>query len=75
MPRNAFLLFSFFMGFVPCGLDACGNVLGVVFFRASDSAVQFYRLLINIGYFCCRVVAGLGRMSSRPFLRAIRIPC
>jgi small-conductance mechanosensitive channel len=50
-------------------------VLGVTFFPPlEDSAVQFTVTLINIGYFCCRVVAGLWRMILSPFLAQYRIP-
>ena len=39
-----------------------------------DTAIQFTVTLINIGYFVCRVAAGLWRMILSPFLSQYRIP-
>jgi small-conductance mechanosensitive channel len=74
--KMPFLLFRFFMGLCAMLVSMLvAYVLGVVFFPPlTDSAVQFTVTLINIGYFCCRVVAGLWRMILSPFLAQYRIP-
>ena len=74
--KMPFLLFRFFMGLCAMLVSMLvAYVLGVVFFPPlTDNAVQFTVTLINIGYFCCRVVAGLWRMILSPFLAQYRIP-
>ncbi|APE45509.1 mechanosensitive ion channel protein MscS [Sulfitobacter alexandrii] len=50
-------------------------ILGfLIFGTLEDTAMQFTVSLINIGYFACRVVAGLWRMILSPFLSQYRIP-
>jgi len=74
--KMPFLVFRFFMGLIGILVSmAVAYVLGAVFLPPlQDSAAQFTVTLINIGYFCCRVTAGLWRMILSPFLSQYRIP-
>ncbi len=74
--KMPFLMFRFVMGLAAMLFSmAVAYVLGVIFFPPiTDSAVQFTVTLINVGYFCCRFVAGLWRMILSPFLAQYRIP-
>ncbi|MEQ6204355.1 mechanosensitive ion channel family protein [Sulfitobacter sp. HNIBRBA2951] len=74
--KMPFLVFRFFMGLIGILTSmAVAYVLGVVFFQPlEDSAAQFTVTLINIGYFCCRLAAGVWRMILSPFLSQYRIP-
>ena len=74
--KMPFLVFRFFMGLIGILVSmAVAYVLGAVFLPPlEDSAAQFTVTLINIGYFCCRVTAGLWRMILSPFLTQYRIP-
>ena len=74
--KMPFLVFRFFMGLIGILVSmAVAYVLGAAFLPPlEDSAAQFTVTLINIGYFCCRVTAGLWRMILSPFLSQYRIP-
>ncbi|WP_299028153.1 mechanosensitive ion channel family protein [uncultured Sulfitobacter sp.] len=74
--KMPFLVFRFAVGVVGILVSmAVAYIIGVAFFPPlDDSAVQFTVTLINIGYFCCRFVAGLWRMILSPFLSQYRIP-
>ncbi|KEJ89695.1 mechanosensitive ion channel family protein [Sulfitobacter donghicola] len=74
--KMPFLVFRFLMGVIGilCSM-AVAYVLGAVLFPPiDDSAIQFTLTLINIGYFSCRVMAGLWRMILSPYLSQYRIP-
>ncbi|MGJ8555448.1 MAG: mechanosensitive ion channel family protein, partial [Sulfitobacter geojensis] len=54
---------------------AVAYVIGaIVFGTLEDTAIQFTVTLINVGYFTCRLVAGLWRMILSPYLSQYRIP-
>ncbi len=74
--KMPFLVFRFVVGVLGILVSmAVAYVLGVLLFPPlEDSAVQFTVTLINVGYFCCRFVAGLWRMILSPFLSQYRIP-
>ncbi len=71
-----FLLFRFFMGVVGTLVSiAVAYILGsLIFGQLTDPSLQFTATLINIGYFSCRVVAGIWRMILSPYLPQYRIP-
>ncbi|MCX7567293.1 mechanosensitive ion channel family protein [Sulfitobacter sp. F26169L] len=71
-----FLVFRFYIGVVGILISmAVAYVIGVVFFPPlDDTAIQFTVTLINIGYFCCRVVVELWRMILSPSLTQYRVP-
>jgi small-conductance mechanosensitive channel len=71
-----FLVFRFFMGVIGILVSmAVAYLLGwIIFGGLEDSAMQFTVTLINIGYFVCRVFAGLSRMILSPFLAQYRVP-
>jgi moderate conductance mechanosensitive channel len=74
--KMPFLVYRFGMGVIGILVSmAAAYVLGFVLFgRLEDTAMQFTVTLVNIGYFCCRFVAGLWRMILSPFLPQYRIP-
>ncbi len=74
--KMPFLVFRFFMGVIGILVSmAVAYLLGwIIFGGLEDSAMQFTVTLINIGYFVCRVFAGLSRMILSPFLAQYRIP-
>ena len=74
--KMPFLVFRFFMGIIGVLVSMLvAYVLGALLFGPlEDTAIQFTATLINIGYFVCRVAAGLWRMILSPFLMQYRIP-
>jgi small-conductance mechanosensitive channel len=74
--KMPFLVFRFFMGVIGILVSmAVAYLLGwIIFGGLEDSAMQFTVTLINIGYFVCRVFAGLSRMILSPFLAQYRVP-
>jgi small-conductance mechanosensitive channel len=74
--KMPFLVFRFFMGVIGILVSmAVAYVLGAVLFGSlEDTAMQFTVTLINLGYFVCRLLAGLWRMILSPFLSQYRIP-
>jgi small-conductance mechanosensitive channel len=74
--KMPFLVFRFIMGVGGILVSmTVAYVLGVLIFGTiEDSAVQFTATLINIGYFACRFVSGLWRMTLSPYLSQYRIP-
>lgn len=74
--KMPFLVFRFFMGVVGILVSmAVAYALGAVIFGPlEDTAMQFTATLINVGYFVCRLAAGLWRMILSPFLSQYRIP-
>jgi len=74
--KMPFLVFRFFMGIIGVLVSMLvAYVLGALLFGPlEDTAIQFTATLINIGYFVCRVAAGLWRMILSPFLTQYRIP-
>ncbi|MEQ6249927.1 mechanosensitive ion channel family protein [Sulfitobacter sp. HNIBRBA3233] len=74
--KMPFLVFRFGMGVLGILVSmTVAYVLGALIFGPiEDSAVQFTVTLINLGYFCCRFVAGLWRMILSPYLEQYRIP-
>lgn len=74
--KMPFLVFRFFMGIIGVLVSmVVAYILGTLLFGPlEDTAIQFTVTLINIGYFVCRVAAGLWRMILSPFLSQYRIP-
>ncbi len=74
--KMPFLAFRFAMGVIGTIVSMIvAYVLGILIFgQLEDSAMQFTVSLINIGYFLCRVVAGIWRMILSPYLPQYRIP-
>ncbi|MCF7747041.1 mechanosensitive ion channel [Sulfitobacter sp. M39] len=74
--KMPFLVFRFFMGIIGVLVSmVVAYILGTLLFGPlKDTAIQFTVTLINIGYFVCRVAAGLWRMILSPFLSQYRIP-
>ncbi len=74
--KMPFLVFRFFMGVVGILVSmTVAYALGAVIFGPlEDTAMQFTATLINVGYFVCRLAAGLWRMILSPFLSQYRIP-
>ncbi len=74
--KMPFLVLRFFMGILGILVSmSVAYVLGLAIFGAlEDTAMQFTVTLINIGYFVCRLAAGLWRMILSPFLTQYRIP-
>ncbi|MBD3664577.1 mechanosensitive ion channel family protein [Sulfitobacter sp. TSTF-M16] len=74
--KMPFLVFRFVTGVVGILVSmVVAYALGfIIFGPLTDTAIQFTATLINIGYFCCRFVAGLWRMILSPFLEQYRIP-
>ena len=74
--KMPFLVFRFFMGVGGILFSmAVAYVVGYAIFGSiEDTAMQFTVTLINIGYFCCRFVAGRWRMILSPYLSQYRIP-
>ena len=74
--KMPFLVFRFVMGVIGIIISmAVAYVIGTLFFPPlEDSALQFTVVLINIGYFACRTVAGIWRMILSPYLPQYRIP-
>ena len=74
--KMPFLVFRFVMGVIGILVSmAVAYLLGwIIFGGLEDSAMQFTVTLINIGYFVCRVFAGLSRMILSPFLAQYRVP-
>jgi len=74
--KMPFLVFRFFMGIIGVLVSmVVAYILGALLFGPlEDTAIQFTVTLINIGYFVCRVAAGLWRMILSPFLSQYRIP-
>ncbi len=74
--KMPFLIFRFVMGVIGILVSmAVAYVIGfAVFGSLSDTAMQFTVTLINVGYFACRLVAGLWRMILSPFLDQYRLP-
>jgi len=74
--KMPFLVFRFFMGVLGILVSMLVSyILGsIIFGTLDDTAMQFTVTLINIGYFSCRVAAGLWRMILSPYLPQYRIP-
>lgn len=74
--KMPFLVFRFFTGVAGILVSmAVAYVIGALLFPPlDDTAMQFTVTLINVGYFVCRLVAGLWRMILSPFLSQYRIP-
>jgi len=74
--KMPFLVLRFFMGIIGVLVSmVVAYILGTLLFGPlEDTAIQFTVTLINIGYFVCRVAAGLWRMILSPFLSQYRIP-
>ncbi|QFT58801.1 Moderate conductance mechanosensitive channel YbiO precursor [Sulfitobacter sp. THAF37] len=74
--KMPFLVMRFAVGVVGILVSMLvAYVLGfIIFGTQDDTAVQFTVALINIGYFMCRLVAGIWRMILSPFLSQYRIP-
>ena len=74
--KMPFLVFRFFMGVLGILVSiAVAYALGTLLFGTlEDTAMQFTVTLINLGYFICRLAAGLWRMILSPFLSQYRIP-
>ncbi|MGJ8629401.1 MAG: mechanosensitive ion channel family protein [Sulfitobacter sp.] len=74
--KMPFLIFRFVAGVGGILVSmAVAYVIGFAIFGSlQDTAMQFTVTLINIGYFACRLVAGLWRMILSPFLSQYRIP-
>ena len=74
--KMPFLVFRFFMGEIGILVSmAVAYVLGFLIFDAiEDETTRFTVVLINIGYFAVRTVAGIWRMILSPYLPQYRIP-
>lgn len=74
--KMPFLVFRFVMGVggILVSMLVAFILGGLVFGGAGYKSMQFTVTLINIGYFACRIVAGLWRMILSPYLTQYRIP-
>ncbi len=74
--KMPFLVMRFAVGVVGILVSMLvAYILGfTIFGTLEDTAIQFTVSLINIGYFACRLVAGIWRMILSPFLSQYRIP-
>ena len=74
--KMPFLVYRFCLGVVGILVSmTVAYILGTLLFGTlEDTAMQFTVVLINVGYFACRFVAGLWRMILSPFLSQYRIP-
>jgi len=74
--KMPFLVFRFFMAVIGILISiAVAYVIGALLLPPlEDSAIRFTVTLINIGYFCSRLLSALWRMILSPFLTQYRIP-